>query len=149
MVDPDEDDEFTVVTIEGDESSHEVFDEMNKQETSMNRTMELYSETVLEECSHCRALETPHAEMVKELHEKNESVIMILEEQQLAIKHANDIASQNEKLEMVIMNTAARMRELIEENEQKDKILGKLEQNQQEVRDVNEKEISLFKDSSR
>ena len=82
---------------------------------------------------------------MKELHEKNESIIVILEEQQLAIKSANDLVLQNEKLEAVIMNTAARMRELLEENENKDKILEKLEQNQLEVKDVYEKEINLLK----
>ena len=63
----------------------------------------------------------------------------------MAIKRANDLTQQNEKLEQVIMSTAARMRELLEQNESKDEILRKLEENQLEVRTVYEKEINLLK----
>ena len=69
----------------------------------------------------------------------------MLEEQQSAIKKAVMLKLQNEKLETVIMNTATRMREPLVENEKKDAILKQLEQNQNDVREIYEKEISLLK----
>ena len=67
---------------------------------------------------------------LKELQEKNYSLIELREEQQLIFKRSDELELHNIKLESVIMHTASRMRHMLEINERKDekgKDRGKVE----------------------
>ena len=84
-------------------------------DSSINRTMEQYNAVVLDECTQCNELQNSVSSLMNELQEKNDSIIDLLEEQQLVLNNSEELKLQNEKLEAVVMQTAARMRSLMEE----------------------------------
>ena len=119
-------------------SSHEAHD------ASINRTMDQYTEMVLDDCSNCKELEKSVSHLLKELHDKNDAFIELLEEEQLLLKQTEDLKLQNEKLESVVMDTAARMRHSMEKNEEKDQVIGRLEEKIQELYERYDKENKLL-----
>lgn len=101
------------------------FQETHK--SSIITTMEQYNAVVLDECTHCNGMESSVNTLVKEVQEKNDAIVELLEEQQLVLKHSEELKLQKEKLESVMMHTAARMRHLIAENKKKDQVVAELE----------------------
>ena len=119
-------------------SSHETHD------SSLNRTMEQYNAAVLDECTKCDELQSSVSGLMNELQEKNDAIVELLEEQQFVLNHSEEIQSQNEKLETVVMQTAARMRSLMDEKERKDQVIEKLEEDIQKICEHYEKENKLL-----
>ena len=83
-------------------------------EASINKTMEQYNETVLDDCTHCRELEVAVKRVLNEVQEKDDAMVELLEEQQLLLKKSDELQLHNEKLENVLMHTASRMRQMKE-----------------------------------
>ena len=91
--------------------------------------MEQYNAVVLDdECTKCGDLQNSVSGLMNELQEKSEAIIELLEEHQFVLKHSEELKLQNDKLETIVMHSAARTRSLVEETERKDKVIEKLEE---------------------
>lgn len=114
-------------------------------DSSLNRTMDQYNAVVLDdECTKCDDLQNSVSGLMNELQEKSDAIIELLEEHQFVLKHSEELKLQNDKLETIVMDSAARTRSLMEETERKDQVIEKLQEDIQKICEHYEKENKLL-----